>query len=121
MIGLRDQRIVFDLGRGEAIQKILINRIEQFRAQLDPIQFFGQSRLRVPDFVPQGFIGYRLGEDQIVRLGLMLSVMLAFVLEYAQTMSLTDSPEREIEISPSRSPEYELDSPSTTHRKLAGR
>jgi len=54
--------------------------------------------------------------------GLMLSVMLAFVLEYAQTISLTDPLEREIDIPPSRSPEYELDSPSTTtHRKLAGR
>jgi len=54
--------------------------------------------------------------------GFMLSVMLAFVFEYAQSISLTDSSHREIKVPLSRSPEIELDSPSTTtHRKLAGR
>ena len=65
----------------------------------------------------------RTGLNTLIALvvGFMLSVMLAFVFEYAQSMSLTDSSEREIKVSSSRSPEYELDSPSTTHRKLAGR
>ena len=52
--------------------------------------------------------------------GFMLTVMLAFVLEYAQSISLTDSPEREIEVSPSQTPGLALDSPSATRPKLAG-
>ena len=53
--------------------------------------------------------------------GFMLSVMLAFVLEYAQSVSVAESSERELEASPSGTPGFELDSPTATHRKLAGR
>ncbi len=53
--------------------------------------------------------------------GLMLSVMLAFVLEYAQSISLTDFSERAIAVPSSQNPELKLDSSSTTHHKLAGR
>jgi len=52
--------------------------------------------------------------------GFMLFVQLAFVLEYAQSISLTESPQREIDISPSPTPGLELDSPSPRHANLAG-
>ena len=67
-------------------------------------------------------MGRRTSLNSLIALvvGFMMSVMLAFVLEYAQSISLTESSGRDVQVSPSRSPGLELDSPSATRRKLAG-
>ena len=72
--------------------------------------------------VPERPMARRTGLNTLLALvvGLMLSVLLAFVLEYAQSISLTQPPQREIDISPSLTPGLELDSPSAVHPKLAG-
>ncbi len=72
VISFRYESIVFDLGCGEPIQEILINRIEKSFELSEPIQLLGQLRLNAFDFVPEDFIRQRLGEDQVLGLGLNL-------------------------------------------------
>ena len=52
--------------------------------------------------------------------GFMLSVMLAFVLEYTQSILLVESSDRKIEASLSGTPGFESGSPSASRRQLAG-
>ncbi len=79
-------------------------------------------KIRALAVAPGRPIGRRTSLDTLVALvvGLMLSVLLAFVLEYAQSISLAESSQREIDLSPSPTPGLELDSPSLPRAKLAG-
>lgn len=79
-------------------------------------------KIRALAVAPGRPIGRRTSLNTPVALvvGFMLSVLLAFVLEYAQSISLTESPQAEIDISPSPTPGLELDSPSPRQANLAG-
>ena len=92
--------------------------VELAKAQLEE----SDVRSRALAVAPGRPIGRRTSFNTLVALvvGFMLSVLLAFLLEYAQSILLSESPQREIDISPSPMPGLELDSPSAIRANLAG-
>ena len=92
--------------------------VELAKAQLEE----SDVKIRALAVAPGRPIGRRTSLNTLVALvvGFLLFVLLAFVLEYAQSISLTESPQREIDISPSPTPGLELDSPSPRQANLAG-
>jgi len=93
--------------------------IELAKVQEEPDVKIGA--LAVAPGLPIGRKGTSLNTLMALLVGFMMSVMLVFVLEYAQSISLFESSEGRVQASPSGTPGLELESPSATHRKLAGR
>jgi len=92
--------------------------LELAKVQAEPDVKIGA--LAVAPGLPIGQRSASLNTFIALVVGFMLSVMLAFVLEYAQSISLTDSSERERKVLRTQSLGFETDSPSATRRKLAG-